>query len=151
MTTSVYDAVPENLDDLIDLYHQVRADEQTVRLRLYESLAAELQFAGHGRQMELVRRTGLSRETLRKLSRTYYRSIIRRDGACAFISQPGDNLHPDVRYEIRDEDRTTVLGHAMGQQILNLRRQQLAKYLSDNPSRTNIAVVDIAPLLPGNA
>lgn len=136
------------LEDLVALYARVAAAEQSVKAAMYERISNELEFAGHGRLTELARITGLSREKLRQLRRPYYRSIIRRDGECAYIKQPSDNVHPDVDYQIRDDDRATVLAVVSGQTILDLRRRQLAAYLTEDARRTNISMVDVAELLP---
>ncbi|TSD94863.1 hypothetical protein FOS14_19675 [Skermania sp. ID1734] len=138
-----------SLEDLIAAHGRLAAAEESVRAAMYERISNELEFAGHGRLSELARITGLSREKLRQLRRPYYRSIVRRDGeSAAYIKQPSDNVHPDVDYQIRDTDRTTVLAVVPGQTILDLRRRQLAAYLTEDPRRTNISMVDVAELLP---
>ena len=137
-----------SLEDLITTHACLAAAEQSVKAAMYERISNELEFAGHGRLADLARMTGLSREKLRQLRRPYYRSVIRREGRCAYIKQPSDNVHPEIDYQIRDDDRITVLAIVPGQTILDLRRRQLAAYLTEDSRRTNISMVDVAELLP---
>lgn len=93
--------------------------------------------------------TGYSREYLRTLTRTYYRSIIRRgDRGQAWISMPGNNVHAHAEYEIRDTDKKTVLARVSGQELLDERQDQLGRYLTEKPNRTSIALVDVSRWLP---
>lgn len=138
----------DDLTSTIERHNSAAEEEKKARLELYETLGTELEFAEHGRRAEIARLTGLSRETLRRLGKTYYRSVIRWDGPRAMIKQPSDALHPGSVYEIRDTDRETVLAKVKGQDIIDLRRRQLVEYLSENPDRTNISMVDISSLLP---
>lgn len=79
-----------------------------------------------------------------------YRSILKWTAeGCAHIFAPADDLHPHRRYEIRHTDKETVLATVTGQQILDLRRDQLATYLAEPAprGRTNISLVDVSSLL----
>lgn len=137
-----------DLETLIERHRSAAALASEAQAELYESLAREMESPEHGQIQRLAEITGLSRETLRRLGKTYYRSILHWNGDEALIKQPSDSLHPEVVYEIRDTDRKTVLAKVRGQEIIDLRHRQLADYLANNPDRTNISLVDVSSLLP---
>lgn len=116
---------------------------------ILDALSSDVQERGDQRIITDI--TGFSREYLRTLTRTYYRSIIRRgvEGQ-AWISMPSDNVHSHVDYEIRAEDKKTVLARVKGQQLLDERQDQLERYLTEETDRdrTNIALVDVSLWLP---
>lgn len=141
------------MSDIANLRAEVDRTEreaQEARDRLNEALWQAMEAGGRGTQARLSKEANVSRETLRKL-RVPYRSITRyEDDGRALITMPADNVHPDRSYEIRDTDGKTVLAVVPGQDILDARAEQLAEYLQEVPTRTNIRMVDVTHLLPAN-
>lgn len=120
---------------------------QALNDAIVDALRSDVQERGDQRIITEI--TGFSREYLRTLTRTYYRSIIRRgDHGEAWISMPSDNVHAHVNYEIRAEDKKTVLARVKGQQLLDERQDQLTRYRAEKRGRTNIALVDVSLWLP---
>ncbi|RUQ19838.1 hypothetical protein [Kocuria sp. HSID16901] len=116
---------------------------QALNDAIVDALNSDVQERGDQRIITDI--TGFSREYLRTLTRTYYRSIIRRgQNGEAWISMPSNNVHAHVDYEIRAEDKKTVLARVKGQQLLDERQDQLTRYRAAKRGRTNIALVDVS-------
>lgn len=115
---------------------------------LRDGLTSALSKGERGDQAGLAKMTGYSREYLRTLARVYYRSITRYDDdGSPLIKMPAENVSPQLSYQIRDTDKTTVLATVTGQALLDARAEQLAVYRTTHPGG-NIAMVSIAHLLP---
>lgn len=145
----------QDLDRLYELKtaaEESQAHADKARVDLDRALAYIQQDGKRGDQSVLSLVTRKSRETLRRVARSYYRSIIDwgADGS-AWISMPADTIHADAEYEIRDSDKVTVLTRVPGSFLIDLRENQLANYLAESSERTNIWRVDVSPLLPGGA
>lgn len=116
-----------------------------------EAVTASLEAVAeeYGGQKRLADETGLSRETLRQLPRRYYRSVTRYGAnGEALIKMPADNVTNDRLYEIRDTDKSSVIADRVpGRELLKARHDQLANYRQADPTRENIAVVDVADLI----
>jgi hypothetical protein len=122
---------------------------QALNDAIVDALRSDVQERGDQRIITDI--TGFSREYLRTLTRTYYRSIIGYgDQGEAWISMPNDeNVHAHVEYEIRDEDKKTVLARVLGQDLLDEREEQLARYVPEDPEHhTNLFKVDVSRWLP---
>lgn len=81
-----------------------------------------------------------------------YRSIVRLDeNGNPLIMLAEGGVAPERRYEIRALDSTRVLAVVDGQQLLDLRQEQLTEYLQAAEGRTDIRMVDVSSLLPAGA
>lgn len=139
------------MPDLNDFRADIdRAEREALEAqdRRDEAIVLAIENGNRGTQAQIAAEYGVSREYLRQLARRYYRSITRYDGPSAYITMPADNVVAGRTYEIRDTDKTTVLATVPGQALLDARADQFAAYIQEDPTRTNIRLVDVAEFLP---
>lgn len=134
------------LEAIVAKKKEITDELSVIAERERDLIAAILEDPERGDQMEIIEITGLSRERVRQLGRTYYRTIVRYADGLALIKMPRDNVHESVVYELRGKEGV-VLGRVTGQQLLAARREQLDAYLEEDATRTNIAMVDVSEFL----
>lgn len=141
----------EKLTEAFVEHQQAEREEWEARTRLYATIREAMQVGPRGTQVEITRITGLTRERIRTITRPYHRTITRfTDDGLALITLPeSTGIHPDAEYEIRvkTEGNVEVLGIVQGQELIDAREEQLSRYLTEDPSRTNIRMVDVSHLV----